>query len=514
MALATLGSKFLGLLRDVVLTDRLSTGGAVSLYVLASVVPLTVFAAVMASISTVFIPSVASLLQQGDHRRAEEFAANLNGAATLVVALLVVLLEIFARPFVGLLAPSLRSEEPNAFMTTVDMVRIMAPLILFYTWSAVAGGVLNSYGYFGPNAAMGIPQNLVIIGAVIIGSLGFGGIRAAAWGSLIGTSTTFLIQVPALRKIHFHFRWRLDLRDPLLLRAAGLMGPAMAVALANQAALLVDRVLAFGLRPQSLITDLTWALRLQGFAYGVLGYSVATVLYPRLAEAAVEGSDPARLREVVTRGISMVNFVTLPTMMGLFVLRRPIMAAVFQHGDFKPADTVAGAYALAFFALGTLSFAWMDYLSRTLYALRNTKLPMVATFAGVAINIGLDLLLVRPMQQGGLALGTASAWTCSAFLLAWFLQRKTQVLDLGRIVRSGALMTVTAAASVGLALGVYDALLPLAHRAVLSVGVLFLAVLAAVVAYLALAFALRIQETKFVTVLLQSAWRRMRHASA
>jgi len=182
---ATLTSKLLGLIRDIVLGDRFASA-LTAPYLIAAQLPLTVFAAVLASIMTVFIPTFAELRAGGQQQDAERFAANVNGAATAAVGLLVLLLEIFAPAVVHAMT---QSWTPSAERLTVELVRIMAPLIFFYAWSAVTGGVLNSYGLFGPNAAMGIPQNILIIASILIGSYLWGGIRLVAWGSLIGTST-------------------------------------------------------------------------------------------------------------------------------------------------------------------------------------------------------------------------------------------------------------------------------------------------------------------------------------
>lgn len=504
VSVGTMGSKLLGLVRDVVLGDRFASA-ATGPFIIAAQLPLTVFAAVLASITTVFIPTFAELRASGDEVGAERFAANINGVATATVALLVLLLELLAGPVVHAMTPSTWSAHDVG--VTIAMVRIMAPLILFYAWSSVSGGVLNTHGWFGPNAAMGIPQNLVIIGSILIGSLWWGGIRMVALGSLVGTSLTFLIQVPALRRLRFHFRWRLDLRDPLLHRVAKLVGPAALVALAGQAAILVDRRLAAGLGVQ-IVKDLTFALRLQGFAYGVLGYSVATVLYPRLAEAAVD-ADPRRMRMVISQGIGMVNFVTLPTMLGLFVLRRAALHAIFQHGAFSAQDTADAAWALSFFALGTLSYAWSDYLSKSFFALRDTRTPMLANLSGVVVTVILDLLLVGPMKQGGLALGTASGWSCAALFLALRLHRKTGALDLRWIIPRVLHMFAVALVAVLTAQAIFDVIAPWAHGSIAYAASLALAALCGAALYVGLAAVTGIPETAFLGVLFQAVWRRV-----
>ncbi len=414
VALGTFGSKLLGFARDTVLADRFGSGPLPAAYFVAAQIPLVLFAAVGVGIGTVFIPVLAGRLAAGGRAAAEHFAANVNGVVTLVTALLIVLLELAAGPAVRVMGGGFDVQERQL---AILMVRIMSPLILFYAWSAILGGVLNVLGVFGPNAAMGIPQNLVIIGAIVWGSLGGRHrITDVAWGGLVGTLLTVLVQWPALRRARFRLGLRLDVHDPHLRRLAVLVVPAALTVMAQQLAVVVDKLLASYLGGV-LLSDLTYAGRLQILAYSILGLSVSTVIYPRLATAAGQPS-MAGFRHTLLRGLGLVNFVTVPLVVGLFLLRTQVVRVLFQHGAFGAPQTVQTAYALGFFTLGTLGFAWQDYLNRAFFAMQDTRQPLRASAVAMAVTVGLDLLLVGPMRQGGLALGTALGWTAGASFLA------------------------------------------------------------------------------------------------
>jgi putative peptidoglycan lipid II flippase len=450
VAAASLGSKLLGFLRDSVMADRFGADWRTDAFIIASQIPLILFAAVGVAIQMVFIPLFASLTARGEAREAERFAADVNGAVTVVVGLLVLILEVLAGPVVAPfmasahLPPALREAE---YRLAVRLVRIMAPLILFYAWSGVAGGVLNARGVFGPNAAMGIPQNLTIIGSILLGTLrGARDMLVVGWGSLVGTLTTFLVQLPALWHTRFRLRWRLDWRDPLLARMGRLVVPVVLTSLAQQSGIVVDRWLAANRLASAVLTDLTWASRLQALAYTVLGMSVATVVYPSLSAAEGLG-DAARFRQVLLGGLGVINFVTVPVMVGLFLLRHAAALVVLQHGRFTPLDTRETAYALGFFTLGTLSFAWQDYFNRAFFAVHDTRTPMYGGFIAVAVNIAVDFALVGPLRQGGLALGTALGWTAAAAFLVGRVRRRFGLFGGGRVVSTGLRMLLGAVAA-------------------------------------------------------------------
>jgi putative peptidoglycan lipid II flippase len=453
VAAATLCSKLLGFLRDTVMADRFGSDYRTTAYIVASQLPLVLFAAVGVAIQMVFIPIFSSLVARREDAAAEHFAANVNGAVTLVVAVLIGLLEAFAGPIVSpflhqVSAHFTAADRLREFHLAVRLLRIMSPLIMFYAWSGVAGGVLNSRAVFGPNAAMGIPQNLTIIASILLGTVrGARDMVLVGWGSLVGTLTTFLVQWPVLVATRFRLRWTLDLRDPLLRRMGRLVLPVVFTSLAQQSGIVVDRWLAARrLHAVSLLTDLTYAGRLQALAYAVLGLSVATVLYPALA-AAVGRDEHTRFRQVLRRGLGLINFLTVPVMVGLFLLRDQTVLVVLRHGRFTAADAQATSFALLFFTLGTLSFAWQDYFNRAFFATHDTRTPMLGGFIAVAVNIGMDFLLVGPLRQGGLALGTALGWSAAALFLSLRLRARFGLLGGRRLAASALRMFVAAVAA-------------------------------------------------------------------
>ncbi len=440
---ATMGSKLLGFARDAVLAARFGSTLATDAYLTAAQASLTLFAAVGVSITTVFIPLFAGLLTRRGRGEAEAFAANVNGVLTLIVGLLIVLLEVLAGP-----ALRLYVADPTLRAAAVPLVRIMAPLILFYAWSGVVGGVLNVRGFFGPNAGMGIPQNLVIIAAIVLGTLGGRrDIALVAWGSLVGTFTTYLVQLPALRRSRFRVLWRVRLNDPLLLRMGRLAVPAALTALVQQVGLLSNFLFGSMLNRSGLISDLIYASRLQLLAYSVLGMSVATVLYPNLSRAAAAG-DMGIFRATLMRGLGLVNFVTLPVSAGLLFLRLPAVHTVFQHGQFTAADSAETAWALLFLTLGTPAFGWQDYLNRGFFALQDTRTPMLGAVIAVAVTIMADLWLVHTrLALGGLALGMALGWAAAVVMLTIRLRARLGLVGGRQVVARGLRMALAATAA-------------------------------------------------------------------
>ena len=510
VAAATMASKILGLLRESVLAARFGATNLTDAYNFAALLPLVLFAAVGVAITNVFIPLFSGVLSQSDQREAERFAANVNGAVTVAGLILVGILEVTAGPVVRVLLPSRPAEFQHL---CAQLVRISAPIILFYAWSAIVGGVLNVRGFFGPNAAMGIPQNLTIISAILVGSLaGRQDITLVAWGSLAGTFTTYLIQLPALRHSRFRVGWRLDLRDPMLHRMARLVGPAALTAFAQQIGSLVVSVLAARIA-QGSITDFTYASRLQLLTYSILGMSIATVVYPRLASVAA-GRDMRDFRRTFARGLGMVSAVTVPLAIGLCLLRVAAIGAVYQHGSFTAADTAATAGPLAFLSLGTVAYAWQDYTNRAFYALQDTRTPMRAALIGTAVGIALALVLYRAAGLAGLGLAMGLGWSSAAAFLVWRLRHRLGLLGGRRIGASSVRLVVAAVAGFVPAAWAVSPLGAALGGGVVTRALAFVACgLGGVAIYAACGLLLRVPEIGEGMELARGVWHRLRHAA-
>jgi putative peptidoglycan lipid II flippase len=114
------------------------------------------------------------------------------------------------------------------------------------------------------------------------------------------------------------------------------------------------------------------------------------------------------------------------------------VSLLYERNRFGPADTVATAAALMFYAPGLLGYSAVKIASPTFYSLRDSRTPVVVSILSVAVNLSLNLALIRVLGYSGLALGTALAAIFNAAMLLWLLYRRLGGLD-GRPVAIAAL---------------------------------------------------------------------------
>jgi putative peptidoglycan lipid II flippase len=229
------------------------------------------------------------------------------------------------------------------------------------------------------------------------------------------------------------------------------MGPRMLGLAAGQINFVVSTVLASGLAAGS-ITALNYAFQLSQLPVGVLGVSVAVVLFPTLSRDAALGRVP-EIRRAVSGSLRVLIFLAAPLTAALIVLAGPITSVFFEYGAFGAQAADRTASVLAFFAIGLVGHIVVQVLSRSFYAMQDTRTPVTWAVIGVAINVPLMAWLVGPMGVEGLALALSIATLLEVGGLLLALHRRIESIDEGEVLRSGARSAVAAVAAGLLMLG-------------------------------------------------------------
>jgi putative peptidoglycan lipid II flippase len=184
---------------------------------------------------------------------------------------------------------------------------------------------------------------------------------------------------------------------------------------------------------------LQYAIRLFQLPLGVFAVSISSAILPRLSAAA----DDTELADMVKKGIQMCAFWLLPATAGLYVLGKPIIQLLFEHGSFSHADTLRTWYALKYYLVGMIGYGLVYVLTRAFYSKGDTKTPVWIGALAVIINIILNYALIGPMREGGLALATSIAGLVNMALLGVVLQQRLKVslvVNLGQMALASALM--------------------------------------------------------------------------
>lgn len=400
VAFLTIASKILGFFRETALAAVFGAGSNTDAYLIAQTIPYLLFSTVSYALSTTFIPVYSQIREEQGTEASSRFASTVIWAVVIIGVMLVIIGEVFAGLLVRIVAPGF---DQSVAQLTAYLSRIILPMMVFQLLSGILTGLLQADGQFGVPSAASLLQNVSIIISIVVFGVRYG-ITAVAVGTLVGAILATIVKIPALKLTEFRWTGAFDRHNPGVKRVGTLVIPAIIGAGVGELNTLVDRILASGL-PEGSVSALNYANRLMQLAPSIIGTSLITVIYPTLAELAAK-NDRNSLAKSLADSLGLMHFMLAPIALGVLVLREPFVRIVFERGEFDAAATQETAWALLFLSLGIAIFSMRNLVYRAFFALQDTTTPMVLGVVSVGVNVVLNLLLVGPLRQGGLALAT------------------------------------------------------------------------------------------------------------
>lgn len=468
ISLAVMASRVLGLVREMVFAYFFgaSKSFANDAFVIAFRIPnllRDLFAE--GALSSAFVPVFSEYLVKRDEKEAFRLSNLVMTALVLILGALVILGVIFAPQIVTVFAHGFR-DDPAKFDLTVRLTRIMMPFILLVALAAQAMGILNARGRFGIPALSSSFFNIgSIIGGIFFASLladptfahpisaivekPVEGIVGMSVGVVIGGFMQYAVQWPSLRRAGFRYRPALSFKDPGVRRIFKLMGPAVIGAAAVQVNVLINSNFASSIPGDGPVSWLNYAFRLMQFPIGVFGVAIATATLPSISRnAALEQVD--QFRHTLARSVRLAFLLTIPSAVGLAVLGRPIIALIYERGDFRPVDTMHTADALAFYAIGLAGYSAIKILAPAFYALGDARTPMAISLGSILTNFLMNWALVGLLEERGLALSTSVVALLNFAFLYFIMQRRIDGIE-GRDTAVAIFKIVVASAVMGAA---------------------------------------------------------------
>jgi putative peptidoglycan lipid II flippase len=299
------------------------------------------------------------------------------------------------------------------------------------------------------------------------------------------------MQLPVVSRQGATLRPTFDLSHPVLPRIGRLMTPTLFGMAITQLNIFVDTILA-SLLPEGSVSYLYYADRIVEFPLGVFGIAIATAALPSMAAQAARQDLPG-LKETLNFAIRLSCFAMVPASIGMLLLRAPIVRLFFERGDFGPDATIQTAWALGFFVIGLVSFAGVKIVAQAFYSLGDVRTPVRLAVATMLLNILLNLLFMRWLAHGGLALATSCSSTVNFLGLLFFFRRRAGLIGGRRLLSS---VTRVCLASLSFVPVVVFCLWvwPVGVSRWVDVIWLFLTIGASVAVYLAISFSMKGDE--------------------
>jgi putative peptidoglycan lipid II flippase len=428
MAAATLTSRVLGMVREIVYAQFMGDTWVAGVFKFAFQVP-NLFRRLLGegALTAAFIPIFKE--KEKTHgememwRAANAVISGLVVAASAIIGLVMIVLSLVL---------AAHQFAPKTELT-LELLRVMFPYMLLVCLAAAFMGMLNTRGHFFIPAIGATMLNVVMIASVLWLTPHWGDtldkqIFALAVGVLVAGVAQAAFQLPTLWRDGFRYRWVSPWRNETVRLVVTRMIPGTIGVAAFQINVTLVGILAVSINPQ-INASFDYAVRLMELPQGMFGISLATYLLTTLSGLAVE-KNYAEFRATLRHGLLTLLFANLIAAVLLVVLAEPIVRLLFEHGNkFTAASTARATFALQCLAPGLVAFSSVNVLARAFFALGDTKTPMKISIFCLTLNLILAAVLILPLRQGGLGIANTASAGANVCLLTFALRKKLKTLE-------------------------------------------------------------------------------------
>jgi putative peptidoglycan lipid II flippase len=491
----TLLTRIFGLIREILSAAIFGAGAVWDAFLIAFIIPnLTRRIFGEGALSSAFIPIFVDRLKRESKESAFKLLNVLLGNLGLVLMCLVIL---------GLIGvffiPQIWGEEKLHLVC--DLLKVMLPFLFFICITAILGAALNSMEHFAIPAATPALFNLLLIGALWLICPLFGKssqkIFVLAWTVIFAGIAGMILQLPPLLKRGMKVSPTINFEEKGMKEIYQLFLPVLFGLSLFQINELLDYFIAeFCVKGHGAVSALGYSMRITHLPIALIGTAIAVVIFPRLAGHLVEGSWE-EFSHLFTRAIRITLFIAIPASLGLIVLAEPVVEVLFERGAFTHLATIRTKTALSFYAAGIWCYCLNQILMRVFYAQKDSKTPMKVSIIGICANFLLNIILVWPLKEAGIALATAITGCSNVLILLGILKKRLKLMDLIGLIKIFLQGLVLAIMMAFLACRVYDlASVVLDSSSFGNALALGIAILFGITFYIFLARILRIKEAK------------------
>lgn len=423
VSIMTFISRMMGFARDMVIAHFFGATAGMDAFFVAFRIPnfmRRLFAE--GAFAQAFVPVLSEYQKTQHENDVRLFISRIAGYLTAILSLVTIIGIIAAPIIIFLFAPGFSHDGERAQLAT-HMLRITMPFLMLVSITAMAGAVLNTYGYFGVPAFTPVLLNIsMILAALFLCPALPQPVTGLAWGVFIAGVAQLLFQLPFLYQRGLLVRPRVVRNDPGVNKVLKLMIPALFGVSIAQLNLMVDSIFASFLKVGS-VSWLYYTDRLADFPLGVFGVAIATVILPHLSRRFVEQSTE-HFSRALDWGLRSILLIGIPAGLGLSLFAMPLIACCFGYGQFTLNDVLQTQKSLMTLGLGVPAFMMVKVLASGFYARQDISTPVKVGALAMLVNSLLCLAFVWHFEHAGLTLASALAGYVNCGILLFLLIKR------------------------------------------------------------------------------------------
>lgn len=398
LAIVTLGSKFFGFVREILMANYYGTTYITDAYVIATSIPSMIFAGILGAIATSFIPIYSKKRETEGELQADLFTSQTINMITIVAIVSSLIGIVFSDQLVYIFT------RGGFVGETAAIASFYVKVTFSFTFFTSTAGIMEAYlkyknVFISPTIA-GYSVSIVTIIFIVISH--YTSPYYLVFGMLVGNAIRALIVFAISGKHGYHHKLNFHVSQAVkdIFRLAL---PVFIGSTVGQINLFVNKSLAAGLSEGSAAA-INYSDLVIGLITGITTTIVASILYPKMAQAFSQ-KDMIRYSGLYNSGVSILLMIGIPFTAGLMLYGEEVIQIIFERGVFDGASTELTYNAFFYYSIGIAFSSLQGFLIQTFYSMHNTRTPLIIAIICMVINMISNLILVNYMAHAGLALG-------------------------------------------------------------------------------------------------------------
>jgi putative peptidoglycan lipid II flippase len=418
-SVAVLLSRMMGLIRDIMVARFVGGGASMSAWVLAFRIPNTFRRFLGEGAATqALIPMLGDIIKNRGMEEGRKSFGTILATIALVLGVIAVIIAVISLS----LQPYFHVYRVNA---ALGLMPILMPYTLFICLTGICAGILNLFEHYFLPAMTSIVMNIAIIAAVVIycNSSTEILINRMSWAVLIsgvfqlGLLMYLLHKIDAFPRRFIPSTWR----NPVIKEFITLAIPGFIGAAAMQINTLVDSFIAVYLGDYAA-PALYFSERLIYLPIGIFAVSLGNACLVAMSKNAAENKILELIGNLIY-GLKQMIFISIPIALFLLFFRLPILSLIYRGDRFGVKSLDETAWAMLFYCLGIPAFCMLKIIVSAYYSRKEMKTPVKVALFCVILNLVLNLILMYPLRQGGIALATVISSFVNCFILLFLLRK-------------------------------------------------------------------------------------------
>lgn len=437
IGLATIVSRVLGLVREMLLSRIVGGGEYMSAWAMGFMIPNLLRRLLgEGALGTALVPIMTHTFENESRDSARKKLTVITAVLGVILALICIViagLSLTILPFLG--------SAPVRVKLTFELLPILIPYAFFICLIGVFGSVMNSIGKFFMPAVASITLNIVMVLCLVLVCPYYKDnprhmLYALSISVLVAGALQLVMMMWMLEKEKLLPGIQLKdlMKEPVVKELYQLTLPGIIGASVLQISFVVDRTIACYISDYA-VPALYFSDRLIDLPIGVFAVAMGSVVLTDLSRYAAKNDIEGMLSSFL-HALRNILFLCIPVALFTLVFSKQLIHVFYFGGKFGEREVAETLMAMQLYAIGIPAFSAVKIIVSGFQARKDMKTPVKVAISCILLNIVLCLILMWPLKQGGIALATTICSFVNCGVLLYLLKKQLGALHLPAILPS------------------------------------------------------------------------------